>query len=44
MVVLTSEESPDKRAKAPGVRAWVVKPFEPAELLEAIWDLELSAS
>lgn len=44
VVVLTSEESPAKRAKAPGVRAWVVKPFEPAELLEAIWDLELSAS
>lgn len=43
VVVLTSEDSPLKRAQAQDVQAWVVKPFEPAELLETLWNLEPAA-
>lgn len=40
VLVLTSEDGERKRALAPGVQGWIVKPFEPAELLEALWSLE----
>lgn len=43
IVVLTSEDSHFKRIQAQGVQAWIVKPFEPAELLETLWSLELAA-
>ena len=45
ILVVTSEESPAKRARglAAGVDGWIVKPFEPAELVEALWALDALA-
>jgi two-component system, chemotaxis family, chemotaxis protein CheY len=42
IVVITSEETEAKRARgrAQGVDGWIVKPFEPAELLEVLWRLD----
>ena len=38
VVMLTTEGSDDKKAqgKAAGVRAWIVKPFQPPMLLDAV--------
>lgn len=38
IIMLTTEGSDDKKAqgKAAGVRAWIVKPFQPAMLLDAV--------
>ena len=38
VIMLTTEGSDDKKAqgKAAGVRAWIVKPFQPAMLLDAV--------
>ncbi|WP_304754997.1 response regulator [Phenylobacterium sp.] len=43
VVIITSEEAEAKQARgrAEGVAGWIVKPFEPAELIEALWDLEV---
>lgn len=42
IVVITSEETEAKRARGreQGVDGWIVKPFEPAELLEVLWRLD----
>ena len=42
ILVVTSEESRAKRAQglAAGADGWIVKPFEPAELVEALWALD----
>lgn len=41
ILVITSEENPAKRARAmaAGAGSWIIKPFEPAELVEALWEL-----
>jgi len=41
IIMLTTESDPEKKAegKAAGVRAWVVKPFTPPTLLEAVGKL-----
>jgi two-component system chemotaxis response regulator CheY len=38
VIMLTTEGSDDKKqqGKAAGVRAWIVKPFQPAMLLDAV--------
>lgn len=38
ILVLTTEADPDKksRAKAAGATGWIVKPFDPAKLVDAI--------
>lgn len=43
IVMLTTVSSDDKKAegKAAGVRAWVVKPFQPPVLLDAVAKLVL---
>ncbi|MCG9916702.1 MAG: response regulator [Phenylobacterium sp.] len=43
VVVISSEDGEAKQArgKAEGVAGWIVKPFEPAELIEALWRLDL---
>lgn len=45
ILVVTSEENQAKRARAlaAGAGAWIVKPFEPAELVEALWEIETPA-
>lgn len=45
ILVVTSEESHAKRARgmAAGADGWIVKPFEPAELVEALWALDALA-
>lgn len=45
ILVVTSEESRIKRALglAAGANGWIVKPFEPAELIEALWGLDALA-
>ena len=42
IVVITSEETEAKRdrGRRQGVDGWIVKPFEPAELLEVLWRLD----
>lgn len=43
IVMLTTEAGPEmkERGKAAGVRAWIVKPFQPTALLDAISKLIL---
>lgn len=43
VIMLTTESGDDKKAegKAAGVRAWVVKPFQPPVLLDAVFKLIL---
>ena len=43
IIVLTTETDPAKRdvARAAGAKAWVVKPFQPQQLLEAVTKLVL---
>ena len=43
IIMLTTEAGEDKKAegKAAGVRAWVVKPFQPAQMLAAVTKLIL---
>lgn len=43
VMVISSEDGETKQArgKAEGVAGWIVKPFEPAELIEALWRLDL---
>ena len=38
IIMLTTEASPEKKdqGKAAGVRAWMVKPFKPEDMIEAI--------
>ncbi|MDP1874459.1 response regulator [Phenylobacterium sp.] len=43
VVIISSEDAEAKQARgrAEGVAGWIVKPFEPAELIEALWRLEV---
>lgn len=43
IIVLTTETDPAKRdvARASGAKAWVVKPFQPQQLLDAVTKLVL---
>ena len=38
VIMLTTENAEDKRqqARAAGARAWIVKPFQPSKMLEAV--------
>ncbi len=43
VLIISSEDALAKQARgqAEGVAGWIVKPFEPAELIEALWRLGL---
>lgn len=43
VIMLTTEAGDDKKAegRAAGVKAWVVKPFQPAQMLQAVSKLVL---
>lgn len=43
VLIISSEDALAKQARgqAEGVAGWIVKPFEPAELIEALWRLDL---
>jgi len=43
VMIVSSEDAESKmaRGRAAGVAGWIVKPFEPAELIEALWRLDI---
>lgn len=43
VMIVSSEDAESKKARgrAAGVAGWIVKPFEPAELIEALWRLDV---
>jgi two-component system chemotaxis response regulator CheY len=43
VMIISSEDAEAKKARGrdAGVAGWIVKPFEPAELIEALWNLDV---
>jgi two-component system, chemotaxis family, chemotaxis protein CheY len=43
VMIVSSEDADAKQARGreAGVAGWIVKPFEPAELIEALWRLDI---
>lgn len=43
VMIISSEDAEAKKARGrdAGIAGWIVKPFEPAELIEALWRLDV---